>query len=71
LDVPDRKARTMTATTSLRLTAEDVVLLRSVVSFASESDTYHDDDEALDRLYRRLDNAIARLAAATEPGEDR
>ncbi|RZS39181.1 hypothetical protein EV193_104397 [Herbihabitans rhizosphaerae] len=49
--------------TALTLDTADVSLLLSVVSFASESDTYRAQDAHLERLYRRLEGAAARINA--------
>lgn len=54
-------------TTSLSLSEQEARLLRSVVSFASESETYAEDDDLLARLYDRLDTAVTRLANVRAP----
>jgi hypothetical protein len=53
--------------TTLSLTRADVVTLRTAVSYLSESEGNGPDlDALLDKLYRRLDQAVARLDSAEE-----
>ncbi len=49
-------------TTTLNLTLKDVEILLGIVGFASESETYADQDEQLDRMWKRLERAASRIA---------